>query len=86
MLNHQLAQRTAEFQRHDGELQQICGQALGYPWFKDDQKSFPGATEKDGVCVGEHVGITIAQELANAYRKRTAELEAAKQNLERLYR
>ena len=71
----QLTQRTAEFQRHDGELQQICGQALGYPWFKDDQKSFPGATEKDGVCVGEHVGITIAQELANAYRKRTAELE-----------
>ena len=75
----QLTQRTVEFQRHDGELQQICGQALGYPWFKDDQKSFPGATEKDGVCVGEHVGITIAQELANAYRKRTAELEAAKQ-------
>jgi len=77
-LSHVVEQRTAEFQRHDGELQQICGQALGYPWFKDDQKNFPGATEKDGVCVGEHVGITIAQELANAYRKRTAELEAVK--------
>ena len=49
--------------------QQIAGKALGYPAYKDDQKNFPGATEKDGVCIGEHVEETIVQELANAYTK-----------------
>ena len=48
----------------DGEVQQILGKALHYPWFKDDQKNFPNATEKDGVCVGEHVAQTIAAEAA----------------------
>lgn len=51
------------------EIEQICGKALGYPWFKDDQKNFPGATEADGVCAGEHVAETIVAELANAYQK-----------------
>lgn len=46
------------------EVEQTLGKALGYPWFKDDQKNFPGATEKDGVCVGEHVPETIAAEAA----------------------
>lgn len=49
------------------EIEQRCGQALGYPWYKDDQKNFPGATEKDGVCIGEHVTETIVHELANRY-------------------
>lgn len=49
------------------EIEQTCGKVLGYPWFKDDQKNFPGATEKDGVCVGEHVAATIATELAKKY-------------------
>lgn len=51
------------------ECEQIAAQALGYPWFKDDQKNFPGATEKHGVCIGEHVTSTIVQELASAYLK-----------------
>ena len=46
------------------ETEQILGQALGYPWYKDDQKNFPGTTEADGVCVGEHVGPSIAAEAA----------------------
>ena len=46
------------------EVEQTLGKALGYPWFKDDQKNFPGATKRDGVCVGEHVPETIAQEAA----------------------
>ncbi len=49
------------------EIEQTCGKVLDYPWFKDDQKNFPGATEKDGVCVGDHVAETIAAELARKY-------------------
>jgi hypothetical protein len=38
------------------ELEQTMAQALGgFPWYKDDQANFPGATEADGVCVGELV-------------------------------
>lgn len=57
------------YQRHMHECEQIAGKALGYPWYKDDQKNFPGATEADGVCVGEHVGDTIVAELAEKYEK-----------------
>ena len=47
------------------EIEQILGKALGYPWYKDDQKNFPGATEEDGVCTGEHTPVTLAMEAAN---------------------
>ena len=63
------------------EIEQTCGRVLDYPWFKDDQKNFPGATEKDGVCVGEHVAETIAAELARKYteaNERIKRLEEAK--------
>ena len=53
--------RTAYYKDVD-EVRQILGKALGYPWFKDDQKNFPGSTEGDGVCVGEHVPATLAEE------------------------
>lgn len=42
------------------EIGQILGKALGYPWFKDDPKNFPTATEADGVCVGEHTAWSLA--------------------------
>jgi hypothetical protein len=48
---------------------QVLGQALGYPWFKDDQGNFPGATESHGVCVGDHVAATLAMEAADRIRK-----------------
>jgi hypothetical protein len=51
------------------EIEQILGKALGYPWFKDDQKNFPGATEENGVCVGEHIPVTIATEAATKIRR-----------------
>ncbi len=44
------------------EVEQTLGKALGYPWYKDDQKNFPGATEKNGVCVGDHVPESILAE------------------------
>lgn len=46
------------------EVCQALGKALGYPWFKDDQRNFPHATEADGVCVGDHVAETLAAEAA----------------------
>lgn len=51
--------------RQNDDVCQTLGKALGYPWFKDDQKNFPGATETNGVCVGEHIAETIAIEAAN---------------------
>ena len=47
------------------EIEQTLGKALGYPWFKDDQKNFPGATDADGVCVGDHVAASLAMEAAD---------------------
>lgn len=66
------------YQHHLRECEQIAGKALGYPWFKDDQTNFPGATEADGVCIGEHVGDTIVEELANRYSALIAEGEEMK--------
>lgn len=70
IVEHQQAndalQRALDAERRERHaVEQVAGQALGYPWFKDDQKNFPGATEADGVCIGEHVAGTIVQELAS---------------------
>jgi hypothetical protein len=62
-------ERDAALQDVD-ECQQIAGKALGYPWYKDDQKNFPNANDANGVCIGEHCGSSIVQELANALVKR----------------
>jgi hypothetical protein len=48
--------------KETNEVEQVLGRELGYPWFKDDPANFPEATEKDGVCVGEHTAVTIAME------------------------
>jgi hypothetical protein len=56
-------------------IEQACGKVLGYPWFKDDQKNFPGSTEKDGVCVGVHVAETIVSELASRYTESLARIQ-----------
>lgn len=56
------------FRRELNDIEQTCGKALGYPRYCDDQANFPGATEADGVCVGDHVAASIAAELANRHR------------------
>jgi hypothetical protein len=58
------------------EVCQRLGKALGYPWFKDDQKNFPGATEESGVCTGEHVAEIIAAEAADEIERLRAERDA----------
>ena len=46
------------------EIEQTLGAALGYPRYCDNLESFPDATEDDGVCVGDHVAETLAEEAA----------------------
>jgi hypothetical protein len=58
--------------KQNDEIGQTLAKALGYPWYKDDPKNFPDATEADGVCVGEHVAESLAEEAA----KRIDALEA----------
>lgn len=67
----------AAWSKENDEICQVLGKALGMPWYKDDQKNFPGATEANGVCVGEHVAVTIAMEAAS----RIAAIEACNSTL-----
>lgn len=64
----------ASYQLHE-EVCQTLGKALGYPWLKDDQDNFPGATEADGVCVGEHVAESLAVEAAKEIKRLRQRLE-----------
>jgi len=66
-LESEIARMRHAYDAYEHEIQQLLGKALGYPWFKDDQKNFTGATEADGVCVGEHVAETIVAELAKKH-------------------
>ena len=61
--------------KNEHEIEQILGKVLGYPWFKDDKQNFPDATEADGVCVGEHIAVTLAMEISNKYAALKAELD-----------
>ena len=50
--------------RMNEEISQILGEALRYPRFCDDQKNFPNSTVADGVCVGDHTAVSLAEEAA----------------------
>lgn len=63
--------RITWYECSDAEICQTLGKVLGYPLFKDDQKNFPGATEADGVCVGEHIAETLAMEAADIIKSLT---------------
>ena len=51
------------------EVSQTLGKVLGYPWYKDDQKTFPNAVEADGVCVGDAVAESLAEQAANRIKE-----------------
>lgn len=68
----------------DNEICQILGKVLKYPWYKDDPKNFPDATESDGICVGEHTAETIAMEAAAKIERLQKRVEAAERAAERL--
>ena len=63
--------------KNEDSICQTLGKALGYPWYKDDLKNFPDATDADGVCVGDHVAASIAMTAAN----KIDELEAENKRL-----
>lgn len=55
------------------EICQVLGKALGFPRYCDDQAVFPGTTPEDGVCVHEHVDITLAMLAAEKLKAAEAE-------------
>lgn len=59
-----LERQIKGYQSECREVEQTLGRALGCPRFCDDQNNFPGSTNADGVCVGEHTPATIATEAA----------------------
>lgn len=72
------------YDKMNADICQTLGQALGYPWYCDDQKNFPGASKANGVCVGEHVAESIAVEAARTltvlkrdYATRISEMASA---------
>lgn len=66
------------------EICQSLGKALGYPWFKDDQANFPGSTETDGVCVGDHVAESIADEASRRLTQAERQRDELRKALERM--
>jgi len=50
------------------EIEQILGKALGYPWYKDDPKNFPNATEADGVCIAPNTAASLAMHATDMIR------------------
>ena len=83
-LNDEIERLRFALSKQNQDIEQTCGKALGYPWFKDDQKNFPGSTEEHGVCVGEHVAETIAAELADAYKAAKEENAKLQERVKRL--
>lgn len=79
-LESEIARMHHAYDAYEHEIQQLLGKALGWPWYKDDQKNFPGATEADGVFVGEHVAVTLAAEIAEAYAKALARIKELEEN------
>jgi hypothetical protein len=62
--------------RDEDSICQDLGRALGFPWYKDDPANFPNATEADGVCVGDLVGVVLAEMAADKIAALRAEIAA----------
>jgi hypothetical protein len=73
----------AAYSRLNDEVMQILGRALGYPKFVDDQVTFPGATEADGICPGDMVAEAMAEQAAARIRELKAECERLRGALDR---
>lgn len=63
---NEAARLRAALTATEHEVKQTLGRALGYPRYCDDQQNFPGTTDTDGVCTGEHVAGSLATEAAAA--------------------
>ena len=69
--------------KEENEIEQILGRVLGCPWYKNDLKNFPNATEADGVCVGDEVPISLAMQAANRITKQEARIKELEALLEK---
>lgn len=67
------------------EICQALGKVLSYPWFKDDKKNFPDATENDGVCVGDNIAEVIAKEAADKITALKHEVERLRDALDTIF-
>src|SRR5205085_3464919 len=68
-LEREIKRLRKGYSKMNEEICQTLGKALGYPFYKDDQKNFPGSTHADGVCVGDHVAESLAEEAANKIKQ-----------------
>jgi len=77
-----------QYYRLRDEVEQVLGKALGYPWYKDDQKNFPGTTVADGVCVGDHVPESLLDEAARRILgvRATEERQQRYEDMEKLFK
>ena len=57
------------------EIEQILGKALGYPYYIEDFKNFPNATEADGVCVGIETAWSLAKIAADKIKQLEEKIE-----------
>ncbi len=83
-LQKELEEQTEQENRHilmSYNVEQTLGKILGYPWYKDDKKNFPDATEEDGVCVGEDTIETLADRAAERIRHLEEEISALREKL-----
>lgn len=74
----ELGRQREGFIAEQSRIEQVLGRELGMTRFCDDQKNWPGATDEDGVCVGEHTALTLAMTAADELtrlRERVKELE-----------
>lgn len=62
---------------------QTLGKVLGFPWFKDHQEHFPGATEEQGVA-HDQVAETMAEIAAARITKLEAENAALRAALDEI--
>jgi hypothetical protein len=63
------------------DIEQMLGEVLGYPWYKDDQENFPNATEADGVCVGHETAWSLAANAAYWLKKYKEENQKLREGL-----
>lgn len=58
-----------KYQEELEKIEQILGKALGYPYYIEDPKTFPNATEADGVCVSIETPWSLAMIAADRIKE-----------------
>lgn len=70
--------------KENDEICQILGKVLGYMWYVNDPQTFPNAKIEDGVFVGGHVAVTLAEEAAKEIITTKQILEGAHKTIRNL--